>query len=84
MPTELKESLCNMFTEIDFVKSGQLYEISLVECGMSRRDAVDLLSQVRVELSIEVKVIGSDVPADIVSQLESGAFLVVSRVLSDR
>lgn len=54
MPTELKESLCNVFTEIDFVKSGQLYEISLVECGMSRRDAVDLLSQVRVELSIEV------------------------------
>lgn len=54
MPTELKESLCNVFTEIDFVKSGQSFNVSLIECGMSRRDAVALLSQVRVDLSIEV------------------------------
>ena len=54
MPTELKESLCHVFTEIDFVKSGQSYEISLIECGMSRRDAVALLSQVCVYTWIEV------------------------------
>lgn len=54
MPVELKESLCNVFTEIDFVKSVRACEISLVEYGMSRRDAVALLSQVRVYTWIEV------------------------------